>query len=156
MDGTKCSLRPHPTERFELRTRRERHTHELNLIVDPDAVVMERSKFHGPEPARARITAIECARDHHVLGADEERGAVEIFHPSRRFDTSHQEVDRDIEAGVLDPSPRVRRHLIGEYAHREDKAEAQRPTRVLALYAMIEPREDHSGAFPQAGRNPDE
>ena len=60
-----------PPERLQLCGRCETGAHQLDLIEDPKAVVVEKSKVDGPPEAAHGVAAVEGTGKKLVLGADE-------------------------------------------------------------------------------------
>ncbi|OQA23952.1 MAG: hypothetical protein BWY59_02406 [Verrucomicrobia bacterium ADurb.Bin345] len=69
------------SEPIELGRGPEPRPHQLHLIHDPEAVVVEKGEVHGPAGAGHAVSAVECAGEEHVLCADEDSGLFRIDVP---------------------------------------------------------------------------
>ena len=69
-------------KRLNLSAGLDRDAHELGLVEDPERVIVQEPKMHRPAVATHREATIQCAREEHVLGADQDRWLFRKLLPS--------------------------------------------------------------------------
>ena len=74
---------------IKLRRSPQSRPHQLCLIHHPQTVIIKQTEVHRPAVAAHAITSIQCAREEHVLRADENGVALRVESPFARFFTAH-------------------------------------------------------------------
>ena len=76
----------------ELRRCREPVAHQLNLVENPEAVVIQQAEVHRPTEAAHRVAAVERARKQHVLRAYQDALAFRLHVPLIPRVAAHQRI----------------------------------------------------------------
>jgi len=102
----------------QLRRRRTCRTHELNLVEDPAAVVVQQAERDRPRKAALGVSAVQRAREEHVDRAHDDRATVDIQPPVGGLDPADQNMDRRVVVKSPQRIDRELRSLFDERPHR--------------------------------------
>jgi hypothetical protein len=119
----------------------------------------------GPEEAALGVSAIQRAREEHVLGADKHCVALRVKVPGVRRATAHQQMDPDavaalevralvVEVQRAEPGGDGAEHLGGEGPHRKTQHQPARrrpPDTRRREAAAVEPAQHDRGSLAGSG-----
>jgi hypothetical protein len=168
-----------PAQTVQLGGSLNAHSHQLSFIKNPQGIIVEQPKVHGPAGATHTVAAIESTRKKHILRADENGGAFGVDIPIafgiNEFLTAHQNNRRmfgqplqviqrrasDVQVGgvlekILQPFTNFISRLFHKCTHWQAVHEPTRPLQILDLNPIPEPSQNDSGSFAETGWDVDE